>query len=615
MSKKNKIEENKSLLDLITPIGLSFNHNQLKIGDVFGKVYTFLNYPSEVNIGWLSGLNKAKGLTVMSSYKPVVDSNLQVTLSNSIKINSNIAQNSKDANERQVAQKKVKDAEEILKRISEGGEKVGEMINTAMVIGNEGEFKTNCKSFENLSIGMGYRVRALPTLQKEGYQTIAPFHNTNENIREIGGNISLLSTFFGGFLFSADGFNDANGYYFARDTMGGVIMLDTWTRGNNRTNSNWVITGAPGKGKSTAVKHLIINEYISGTKIIAIDPEREYKELCDKLDGDWINCGGSKNGKINPLQIKKSAMKTERDSDLQTESEYEEELEELELGSLALHMKRLDVFFSLYLPELDPIKKAILKETLEELYKKFEITWDTNIDNFTNEQFPTLKDLYELMSEKAEAKEGTLRAIEENHHKILALLLRDVAIGSDSYLFNGYTSIETSKKMVCLDTHDLQDSSDTIKKTQYYNILTWVWEQMSQDREERVMLICDEAYLMIDPRIPQSLIFLRNIAKRCRKYNGGIVIASQDLVDFLSPEVKMYGQPLVDLANYKLLFSIDGKGLHEIQEVFKLKQYETDVLLSGVRGRAVFIVGGKKYIVDISVPEFEFNLMGSAGGN
>lgn len=39
------------------------------------------------------------------------------------------------------------------------------------------------------------------------------------------------------------GFNDGSGYYFARDIDGGIIALDTWKRGNDRTNSNFVIMG------------------------------------------------------------------------------------------------------------------------------------------------------------------------------------------------------------------------------------------------------------------------------------------------------------------------------------------------------------------------------------
>ena len=75
---------------------------------------------------------------------------------------------------------------------------------------------------------------------------------------------------------------------------------------------------------------------------------------------------------------------------------------------------------------------------------------------------------------------------------------------------NSQTSIKPHSKWICLDTHSLQNSSDKVIKTQYFNILTWAWEQMSIDRTERVLLVCDEAYLMIDNKVPQSLVFLRN---------------------------------------------------------------------------------------------------------
>lgn len=73
-----------------------------------------------------------------------------------------------------------------------------------------------------------------------------------------------------------------------------------------------------------------------------------------------------------------------------------------------------------------------------------------------------------------------------------------------------------------MDTHALQETGDNIKRTQYFNILTYDWEQMSRDREERVLLICDEAYLMIDRSVPQSLVYLRNVMKRARKYEAAL---------------------------------------------------------------------------------------------
>lgn len=69
------------------------------------------------------------------------------------------------------------------------------------------------------------------------------------------------------------------------------------------------------------------------------------------------------------------------------------------------------------------------------------------------------------------------------------------------------------------------------------------------------MLICDEAYLMIDVNVPQSLVYLRNVMKRARKYEGALGIISHSVIDFLSDSIKQYGQVLLDIPCYKILNS------------------------------------------------------------
>ena len=121
--------------------------------------------------------------------------------------------------------------------------------------------------------------------------------------------------------------------------------------------------------------------------------------------------------------------------------------------------------------------------------------------------FPIMEDLHSMIETKAEANP------DNPVFRDLAMLLYDAAKGSDSFLWNGHSTLEADSHFVCLDTHSLQNAADNIKRTQYFNLLTWCWEQMSNNRGERVLLVCDEAYLMIDPQVPQSLAFLRNVEK------------------------------------------------------------------------------------------------------
>lgn len=225
-----------------------------------------------------------------------------------------------------------------------------------------------------------------------------------------------------------------------------------------------------------------------------------------------------------------------------------------------------------------------------------------------DEDFPVFSDLHALIEKKAEEQR------EQYAYRELGLLLNDIANGSDSFLWNGHTALHPSSRCICLDTHSLQNTSDNIKRTQYFNLLGWCWEQMSKDRKERVLLVCDEAYLMIDPKVPQSLVFLRNVEKRARKYEAGLVIISHSVVDFLAPEIKMYGQALLDIPCMKLLMGCDGQNLQEIKELYNLTEAEVSLLESKKRSHALFVIGSKRLHIHFEIPAYKFSYMGTAGG-
>ena len=331
----------------------------------------------------------------------------------------------------------------------------------------------------------------------------------------------------------------------------------------------------------------------------------EYKELTEDLEGDWLNVGSGAGGVINPLQIKDVPLDDEDEKDKVFKDEGKG------LGAMALHFQSLRTFFKLLFPELTSIQIALLEETLEELYNSFNIYWNTDISGFKNIDFPIMYDLYELINKKTKTVYDNGK---KQDYEILQSLIRTIAVGADSALFNGYTSIQTKTNFICLDTHNLQDASERVKKAQYFNILTYCWELMSKDREEKTMLVCDEAYLLIDPQVPQSLVFLRNIAKRCRKYEGSLCIISHSIVDFLDDSVKMYGQAILDMATYKVLMGTDGKNLEETTELFKLSEYQADFLYAKKRGYAIFIIGAYRILVKFDIFPYEFTYFGKAGG-
>jgi len=593
---------NNALLNVITPVGLEFTKNSLSVGENLAKIYGLIRYPQKMETEWLSKITNIPSTIVSIGFKPVDNGTLINAISRSVVQQRGLADGAKDPLSRQRAEKAAEDGEKIIMQIDREGETVGLMSISVMPIAREERtFKKVCRRAESIISVQKCKMRVIPNLQKECFQHISPSFPTNGKMESILQKIVPLSTFVGGFPFASSGFNDGEGYYFAQDATGGLVIVDTWKRGNDRTNSNFVIMGNSGVGKSTAIKHIILSEYMKGTRIIVVDPESEYKDLCHNLGGDWINAVGGVGGRFNPLQVRPSP----RDDEQEKEQLYQDE--GFGMNDLALHMKNLEIFFGLYIPSITDMQKAVLKMCLVELYQKFHIGWDTNVSRLKAEDFPIFSDLLDLVREK-EKEAG------QQVYTDLALLLYDIAEGSDSFIWNGHTTISSHSQMTCLDTNALQETGDNIKRTQYFNLLTYCWEQMSRNREERVLLICDEAYLMIDEKVPQSLVYLRNVMKRARKYEAALAIISHSVIDFLSESIRQYGQALLDVPCYKLLMGTDGPNLKETAKLYDLTEAEQELLLARKRGHALFMVGAKRLHINFEIPEYKMAYMGKAGG-
>lgn len=601
-SKTNEIDVNNSLLNLISPINLEFKNSSLTLGENLAKIFGIIKYPDRVDMGWLSKITNTPSTAVAVSIEPVEPSLLINVINKNIR-QARIDLDSMDALVSQRAEKLIEDNELLMHQIDQNDETVIKAGVSIMAMAqNDEKLKNVVRKIEATCNLLRSKIRPLSFLQKEGLEQISGTYPINETVHTMTGKIMPLSTFVGGFPFSSTGLNDGVGYYFAKDKNGGLIVLDTWYRGEDRTNSNITVLGVAGTGKSTTVKHIITSEFMLGVKIIIVDPENEYSETTQMLGGDTINAGGSKKSKINILQIKPAPA----DEDDSADALYDEN------SALAMHIKNIEIFFKLYKKDFSDMHIAIIKRELIELYKSFGIEWDTNIDDFKNTDYPIISDLYNLIKSKEE--DDAFDESTKKLYKELTLLLEDIAYGSDSFIFNGHTTINANSNIVCLNTSSIQSSSESVKKAQYFNILNWAWEKMSEDINQKVMLICDEAYLLIDPEVPQTAAFLRNVEKRCRKYEASLVIVSHSVVDFLDESIKQYGQALLDIPSMKIIFGADGKNLEEIDKLYSLTEAEKDLLEAKIRKNALFLVGNKRLHIKFDLPDYKFKYFGTRGG-
>ncbi|MEG0894497.1 MAG: ATP-binding protein [Oscillospiraceae bacterium] len=604
---KSKLAVNTSLLNSISPKGLKFNKNGFDLDQNYCVGMSVTRYPTKANLEWLTDVCNLKSTMSCLTFSP--ENNPEEILravGNSVSNNRLIADGltTSDPVDRARAKKIVDDGSQFIDKIANNNEIVGNLSYNLMVIGNNTtDANLKVQAVKNKFSGRRFNASILPFMQKDIFKAVSPCDFTTELLEGATNQLMPISTLLGGFPFAFSGYNDGEGFYFGKDNIDMPIIVDSWKRGRDRTNSNMVIIGSTGSGKSTSMKHLMSNEWETGTKFIIIDPQGEYKDICKKLNGDWIDVAGGTGGKINPLHI----YGKPKEDELETE-EYKS------LSELAKHINNLEIFFKLYL-DLSPILTAILKECLELTYFKKGIDWETDVGRLNAKDYPIMSDLYDVILKKADENEKALKRNEVNYYKELSILIRSVAEGSDSFLWNGYSTVSTQKDFVVFDTSAVNNSSSNIITTLYHTVLNYCEDYLYRNKDERVILVCDEAHMMIDKRLPQTLSRLAKIERTCRKFESAIWICSHLLNDFLDEAIKKEGQVLLDLPNIKLLMP-PGKGqdLQALKQLYGLTDAEEEVLMSGNRGDGILFIGARHLFIHFDIPQYRFDDMGTGGG-
>lgn len=597
---------NHALINSVAPRGIKFYKDGFSYGEVEVIGMSATRFPSKVNYEWLTPVCNLSNTITSLTYFPEEDiDTILKSLSNVVSTNRPVADGlvSADPVEQVRAAKLVMDAENIIAQIANNGEAVGDVSINTFVIGNSSQdVKKKQAAVKNKFTGSRFSIFPISFMQKETFAAVSPCDVPNKEFSEITNQLLPMSTMLGGFPFAFSGYNDGVGSYYGKDSSGGLIIVDTWRRGGDRANSNMVCMGVSGAGKSTALKHLILNEWELGAKILIIDPHGEYKEMCKNLQGDWIDIVGGQGGRINLFQIYE---KTEQD---------EEETKKEKLSELAKHINNLEVFFRLYL-DLNTIQIAILKECIELTYKKKNITWDTDVFKLHPEQFPIMGDLYDVVEERAKESEKELKRAEENHYKTLSLLLRNIAKGSDSFLWNGHSTVNATKDFVVFDTSTVNGNSNNIKSSIYHTVLNYCEDYLCRNKNERVILLVDEAHNVIDKRLPITVARLANLEKSVRKFESSLWICSQQLIDFLDEAIRKNGQALLEQPNLKLLMPVGkGRDLRELKEIYNLTDAEEERLMQQQRGKGLLFVGSRRLSIDFEIPPHHMTDMGTGGG-
>lgn len=593
----------KSFKEKIVPNGLKIGDKDIIMGDAYISIVTLITYPSVVDIGWLGAVANVNNTRMTITISPMDTSEISSTLKKSIsELNSKII-NIGDYNDQILYRNQMDDMVELVNRIDREHENFSRMTVNFLCYGNTKEKMERVKrELKNTLASYGLGGSELMFDQEKSLKMCLP-----TMYKELEKNYGLpipMMTLASSFPFIFQNLQDENdSMYIGTDYLGSPVFFDLWKRTNKRNNSNAVIIGKSGSGKSTLIKKLIRGSWARNSKVIIIDPEREYKELCNNVGGVWIDAGTGISGIINPLEVRRSSDDGENENSN---------------NDLSRHFQTFRTFIKYYLQDLTAYELTKIEEILIEVYKDKGIDFETDLSKLSSEDYPIMEDLYNKVKEKLDYSRNNneSRKIIDSYDKIASMLKRSI-IGADARLFNGTSSIKVNDNadFIVLDINSLVDSDDTILRTQFFNILSWCWNEISKNRDEQVILVCDEAHLLIDPNNHDGIDFLKKTAKRIRKYNGSLWIISQNLIDFCSSGVERCGQVIIDNSAYLMLMAQGSKEIEALKKMMNLSESEVQFLTTASQGQGLFVISQDTRIpIQINLFEEEKLLFGRGGG-
>lgn len=617
---KETSDLNEHILNIITPSGIDYDSTHANIGENVGKIYCISRYPAEnIKYGWLAALCQLEGTITSIEFRRTDADNLIDVYNKKIAQLKGDRTTAKVESDKQLIDKAIKDLEGLIQKIAVQKELVGYVNIMLYIRHTDGRMlEDRIKRVSGAVAVAQCKLLNLKYKQLQAMKCMAPYGIPSQQVARMGERNMPISTFLGGFPMANAGINDPGGYWLGRTSRTNrVVILNQWIRSNDRVNSNWFISGLPGSGKSTAIKKIQTCEYSFGTKIITLDPEEEYVDLAahPDINGDVIDCAGGSTGRINPLQVRYSPRITEDDlNDGENLNDYMVYDEEMGISDLALHIQNLRVFFKLYFgaESFDAGIKTALEECIIEVYRDFHITWDTEIAFLQPEDYPVIRDLYNKVEEKS--KKPDLSQYKQSVYDRLKDLLYSIAYGADQFIWNGPTTINPQSDFIVLNCSKLLELDENVKRAQFFNLTSWAWHEMSKDRSQKVIFGIDEGYLFVDPDYPDLMKFVRNVSKRDRKYEAGLMFITHSAVDVLDPAVKRFGQAIIDNSCYRFIMGTDGKNLQETVDLFNLTEGEQTILASKSRGVGILFAGSVRLDMRLEVSNEMLEMFGKRGG-
>lgn len=557
------ISQGMGLLDAIAPQLIEEDFDYFKVNDVYFRTIFIAGYPRFVAPGWLEPVvNFDSSLDISFYVYPVDGKSVLDDLRR--KIAEMEAEIATDIERGRIVdpstQAKLEDARSLQEQLVKGIERFYEFsFYITIPASSVEELNHITKQIESVLGSLLIISKHALLDQEAGFLSTAPFGTDRLNITRNMDSTSVATTFP---LTSTELSSDTGVLYGINSQNESFIIFDRFSL----ENANMAIFATSGAGKSYFVKLEALRSLMIGTEAIIIDPESEYKSLCEAVGGAYITFSFNAPNKINPFDL----------SQIREEGENQLGLKILSLHSL----------MKVIMGAITPTQEALLDRALIMTYRAKGITMDPDTQG---KEPPLMEDLYK-----------TLIGMEVPDAMDLAARIEKFVRGSFVGIFDKQTNININNPFTVFSVKDLQDA---LRPIAMFIILDFIWTRVKKDLKKRILIV-DEAWHMM--RYPDTAQFLWSVVKRARKYFLGLTTITQDVEDFLSQDI---GKAIVTNSALHLLLKQSPAAIDKIGEVFYLSQGEKQLLLAANVGEGIFFAGPHHAPIRVVASENENRLI------
>ena len=517
-------------IDILSYSGLEEQTSYLIIDNQFVRTLFISGYPFVASSGWLNSLINFNHNADISYHMSHVDAQQALP-----KLHRKITEleSTKRAMQRsgKIIGPEITDplesAQGLRDKILRGQEKLFQVsIYVTITTDSLAELDKTTKLLETVLSARLFYTKVARYQQLDGLQSVLP---RGEDILSQKRNLDSSSAALTFPFMSSELVQESGILYGVNKSNNSLVILDRFSLHN----ANSIVFAQSGSGKSYATKVEILRQLMQGTKVIVIDPEREYKRLSESVKGTYIKLSAQSREKINPFDV---AATNRSRQDL---SEHTQDLTEV----ISLMAEGLSS------PEKAAVDKAILK-----MYKA------------AKKGMPLLEDLYRELHNLGQLK--------------LCERLEKYISGSLADVFSAQTNIELGNRLVIFDIKDMPES---LRQIMMLIISNFVANQVKANPEKRLLVI-DEGWVLLQHE--ESARFVASLVRRSRKYYLGVSIISQQASDFLKND---YGRAIASQSSLRILMRQDTTTIKYVVSEFNLSEYERNFLLTCDKGEALII--------------------------